>query len=111
MLRLQRRGIVVVIVVEKLHLAAQIVFLFVEHDHVEAPAPAREDVHFPVGVVLQHLLHDNCAAGIDDAIVLRQHDAEFGVLPQRIADHFLVPFLENVQRQVRAREDHYMQRE
>jgi hypothetical protein len=40
-----------------------------------------------------------------------QHDAELGVLPQGIANHFLVAILENVERQMGARKDHYMQRE
>ena len=111
MLRLQRRGGVRVIVIEKLHLTAQIVFLFVEHDHFESTAPGGEDVHFPVRVALQHLLHDHRAAGVHDAVFLRQHDAELGVLPQGIANHFLVAILENVERQMGARKDHYMQRE
>lgn len=110
MLRFERRALVL-IVVEELDFAAQIVFLFVEQDHFEAPPPARQDVHFPVRVVFQHLLHDHRAAGIHDAIVLRQHDTELGIVMQGIADHLLVAILENVQRQVCAREDHYMQRE
>ena len=74
-------------------------------------APARENVHFPVRVVLQHLLDNYGAAGVDDAVVLRQHDAELGVLLERIADHFLIAVLEDVQRQMGAREDHHVQRE
>jgi short-subunit dehydrogenase len=111
MLRLERCGRVRVIVVEELHFPAQIVFLFVDHDHFEAPSPTSEDVHFPVRVALQHLLHDYRAAGIHDAIVLGQHDAELGVLLYGLANHFLVTVLENMQRQVRAREDYYVQGE
>ena len=100
-----------ILVVEEVHLALQVVFLLVEGHDFEAPLAAGQDVHAAVGIHLQHLLHHHGAAGIHDAIVLGQHDAELGVLADGIAHHFLVALLENVQRQRRSGKDHHLQRE
>ena len=73
--------------------------------------PDGQDVEPAVGIHLEHLLHGDGAAGIHDAVFLRQHDAEFGFVADGVADHLLVAVLENVQRQARAREDDDVQRE
>ncbi len=59
------------VVVEELHLALQVVFLLVKHDHFEAAASDGNNVQFAVWIGLQYLLDNYGAAGVDDAFVLR----------------------------------------
>ena len=56
-----------VVVVEELHLRLQILLLLVQAHDLEAPLPARQNIHPSVGIHLQHLLHHYRATGVQNA--------------------------------------------
>lgn len=85
------------VVVEKLHLAAQVRFPPIERQNFKAPFAARVDVETAVSLAVANFLHEDRAAGTGDAVASRQHDAELGSGRGSLAYHFLVTGLEYMQ--------------
>src|ERR1017187_2402118 len=100
-----------VVVIEEFHFPPQVLLFFVQAQDLEAPLPARQDVHPPVRIHLQHFVHLHRTAGVQDPVLSGQHDPELGTVPYRVARHLLVAVFENVQRKVDPREDHELQGE
>ena len=100
-----------ILVVEESDFSLQVVLFLVERGHFEAPLAQSYDIHAAVRIHLGHAFDGDGAAGVDNASVLGQHDAEFGFVADRLAHHFLIALFENVERQTRSGEDHDLQRE
>src|SRR5581483_2907159 len=98
------------IVVEEFDGAAQERAIFVQKKNLEPPLPARKDVQPAVVVLSQNAVDGRRAAGVDDSFFAGQHHAELALVSQNLADHFLVAVLENVQRKLRPRKQHYLER-
>ena len=80
--------------------------LFVHQQNLEPPPALGDDVQPPIRILLQHTLHHRGTADLHQRPAIHQHDAELRVVADCFADHFLVPFLKNVQWQMPSGHQH-----
>ncbi len=98
-----KRGAIVVVEVAD---AALSVGLAVDQlEHLEAAPADGDNVHASILVAVYDVIDGRGAAHVDDALIAGEHDAEFGTVFDGLADHFLVPLLEDMEGKGRARKE------
>ncbi len=87
-----------ILIGEVLHLAPQIRLLLIERHQQKTPLAPRHHVEAPVFEPLHHALHRNRTAGVHNAAILRQHDAEFRSRRLRLPHHLAVAVFKDMER-------------
>lgn len=106
----RRYGLHVFIAV-KFHFAAQVVLFLIERVNDEAALAARQHIEAAVGVAFENRFDQHGTAGIHDAVIARQDDAELGPVGFGRAHHFSVSFFKDMEGNRAAGKDDKLQRE
>lgn len=96
----ERAGIIVIEVADA---ALRVGLPLDEFKHFEAAVAGGENIHAAIFVAIHDMIDGGRAAHVDDALIAGEHDAEFGIVLDGLADHFLVAFLEDMERKRSAR--------